>query len=320
MNDLMNASAVYPVPQKTEQLIKDWIAFADVKPTTEKNYRKAIKQFMVYLHENNIQNPTRQDIQNWKNWLIQNRSAGTAQLYLTSIKIWFKWLELEGIYPNITDHIKSPKAKSKGHKRKAMSPEQIKKLLAGIDRTTETGKRDFCMLLLMFSTCLRTVSISRADIKDLDGYEDWKKDSSKEVRLYHQGKGHDDTDEYVKLDQKVLEALNDYLGSRPDYTSDEPLFTGASRRIKGERLRTESISRIFKTRCRNVGIEDSRIVAHSARHSGATLAIKAGASLEQVQQLLGHESITTTMIYVHDITREENETEHKIIESIFKES
>lgn len=319
MNELANREVCYPIPTDTQTLVDRWIAFADVKPTTEKNYRKAVKQFVKYLAENGIQNPTRETVKEWKDWLLDNRSAGTAQLYITAIKIWFRWLEQEGIYPNVTDHLKSPKGATKGHKRDAMNVSQIRKLLATIDRKTETGKRDYAMLLTMFSTCLRTVSISKADIKDLEGFKDWLKDHHSPVRLYYQGKGKTDKSIPVKLETDVLEALEDYLRCRKNYSDNDPLFAGASRRIRNERLRTESISRIFKTRCRQAGIESARITAHSARHSGATIALKAGSTLEEVQQLLGHESITTTMIYIHDINREKNESEKRILNAIFSD-
>lgn len=310
MNDLINRDQQTLAIATAPDLVDQWIKFADVKTTTEKNYRKAIKQFGMYLKENRIQNPTRDNVQEWKTWLMANRSAGTAQLYLTAIKLFFRFLDQHGYYPNVADHIKSPKP-DKGHKKEAMNPKQISKVLAAIDRKTEAGKRDYAMLMLMFSTGLRTISIANANMEDLD---------RETGRLYYKGKGKEGKNAYVKVDAIVLAAIDAYLAARPKTAPNDPLFAGAGRQVRDERLRTESISRIFKTRCRKAGIDSARITAHSARHSAATIALRSGSTLEEVQQLLGHESITTTMVYIHDLNRERNQSEHRIISAIMQEA
>jgi integrase/recombinase XerD len=82
----------------------------------------------------------------------------------------------------------------------------------------------------------------------------------------------------------------------------------------GKRLTTRSISRIVKDNLRKVGIDSSRITAHSLRHTAITLALQAGASIQEAQALGRHANINTTMIYAHNINRITHAPERKIDE------
>lgn len=82
-------------------------------------------------------------------------------------------------------------------------------------------------------------------------------------------------------------------------------------------MTTRSISRIAKEHFIDVGLDSPRITAHSLRHTAATLNLLNGGSIEETQQLLGHKSITTTMIYSHALERANNNSENRIAGAIF---
>ena len=105
------------------------------------------------------------------------------------------------------------------------------------------------------------------------------------------------------LVEETLRPLRAYLSARGRLKETEPLFASGSRRNTGEALTTRSISRIVKERLRAVGLDDSRLTAHSLRHTAITLSIKGGASLQQAQAMARHTDPKTTLIYFHNLAR-----------------
>lgn len=156
------------------------------------------------------------------------------------------------------------------------------------------------MFALMVTAGLRTIEVSRADVADII-QQDGK------YFLLVQGKGRTEKDAMVRITDGVYNLIQDYLNCRAD--DNAPLFGSISRRNKGERITTNSISRIVKTAMRRAGYDSKRLTAHSLRHTAATTALKAGATLRQVQQVLRHSSINVTTIYLHDLDRLNNNAE-----------
>ena len=80
----------------------------------------------------------------------------------------------------------------------------------------------------------------------------------------------------------------------------------------GERLKTRSLREIVKGALREAGFDDSRLTAHSLRHTAVTLSLLGGASLQQAQAMARHTSINTTLVYSHNIDRVNNAGEFSI--------
>ena len=87
-----------------------------------------------------------------------------------------------------------------------------------------------------------------------------------------------------------------------------------SHRNFGGRLNTTTISILVKDMMRRAGFDSERLTAHSLRHTAATIALQAGASLRQVQQVLRHKSVNVTEIYLHDLDRMANNAEVMVAE------
>lgn len=283
--------------------------FIDVKAKSADTYKKATKQFMKYLAENGITEPTRETVISWREYLRAEHKPTTIQLYLTAVKLFFSWLEQEGVYKNIANKVKGVKIQ-KGHKKDSLTSNQSKEVLSDIDTTTAKGKRDFAIVALLLTTGLRTIEIVRADVADLRTVGD-------STVLFIQGKGRDEKSEYVKVAPQVEKALREYLKTRDGLNNDEPLFTSTSNENKGGRLTTRTISKIAKTSLVNAGLNSDRLTAHSFRHTAGTLALMNGAELTQVQQLLRHSNINTTMVYLHSIDRAKNNSEAIVADAIF---
>lgn len=292
------------------ELFTRWTAYVDAKPKTIETYTRAIRQFAKYTAEHGITQPSREDVIAFRESLkASGHKPTTVQSYIMAVRLFFQWTAQEGVYPNIADHIKGAKLDTE-HKKDPLTTRQVKTLLQNADRSTLKGKRDYAIIALMLTTGLRTVSVSAADIADL-------KTAGDTAALYYRGKGHDEKADYVKLAPPVEDAIRDYLAERGTKDSRAPLFASTANRNAEERMTTKSISRIVKTALVSAGLDSDRLTAHSLRHTAATQNLLNGASLEETQQLLGHRSITTTMIYSHALERASNNSEERIAKALF---
>lgn len=294
------------------EYFENFINFCDVKAKTIDNYKTFLKNFAKWLEENEIEEPTREDIKAYKKYLSEEPlSIGTKQQYFQAVKVFFKWLSCEGIYKNITEGIKSFKVSTSETQKEAFTEEELKKILCSIDTTTQKGKRDKAMLLLAITGGLRIIELQRADIGDI-------KERNRQKVLFIQGKGRDSKDEYIKIIPEVDEALQEYLQTRKNVKSNEPLFVGTSNRAKNERISETSLSRLFKTIFKNCGLNSSRLTAHSLRHSSNTLLFKSCSDIYKVQKHARHTQIQTTERYIHTFEREKDTSEQEIFNQLFK--
>lgn len=309
MNELQINQTQY-LQNLTADIYSKYIAYLDCAEKTIETYKRAIRQFYFYCNENNVLQPQRSDVLNWRNYLLENKSANTTQSYMIAIRLFFAWTEQEKIYPNIAEHIKGARI-SKEHKKDNLTSEQVKSLINGIDTSTINGKRDKAIIMTMIVGGLRTIEIQRANIEDLRTLGD-------KLVLYIQGKGRNDKAEYIKITQPIFTAIQDYINSLPTAPKQtDPLFSSLNHATNGKRLTTKSISRIVKTRLINVGLNSTRLTAHSLRHTTATLNLLNGGTLEETQQLLRHSNINTTMIYAHALDRLNNKSEERITNVLF---
>lgn len=293
----------------TPDLMTRWVTFIDAKPRTIDTYTHNLKQFFLWLQSHDIVRPVREDIILYRDNLKEDHKPTTVQAYITAVKLFFQWTEQEGIYPDVAKRIKGARLDA-DHKKDYMTAAQVHKILASIDTSTLTGKRDYAMLCLMVTAGLRTIEIIRADIADIRARGDY-------TALYVQGKGHDEKNTFVKLADPVEAAIRDYLAARGKAADNEPLFVSHANRNAGERMTTRSVRRIAKDILIAAGFNSDRLTAHSFRHTAATLNLLNGASLEETQQLLRHTSINTTMIYSHALERAKNNSESRIANAIF---
>ena len=283
-----------------EDLLQRFLEAQDIAPSSRATYQRQLRQFAIWLHQTGraarLSTLLREDILAYKEYLLQlGLSSYTVSSYVSVTRKLFEWLEAEKVYPNIARGVKGTK-KAKGFRKDCLTPGQIREALEAIDQSTLEGLRDYALLNLLLRTGLRTVELSRAALGDL------RQESGSAV-LWIQGKGRASKDDFVLLVEEALRPLRAYLSARGRLKESEPLFASSSRRNTGEPLTTRSISRIVKERLRAVGLDDSRLTAHSLRHTAITLSIKGGASLQQAQAMARHTDPKTTLIYFHNLAR-----------------
>lgn len=303
MNDIarMEARAMTLQNSFNAELYTSWISYiGDSSPRTIETYTKNIYRLAEYLQQNGITQPKRADIIAYRDFLKQNYKPSTVQGYMAAVKLFFKWTDNEGLYPNVADNVRAAKVEPR-HKEDYLTTRQVNKLLSSVERDSLKGLRDYAMLSLMVTTGLRTISIINADIGDI-------RTAGDNAVLYYKGKGHEEKAVYVVLAEQVEDAIKEYLKARGKAASNEPLFTSTSNNGNGERITTRAVRGI----CEKYGIK-----AHSLRHTAAMINLRNGATVEETQQLLDHSNINTTLIYVAALEREKNQSEKRIAKAIF---
>lgn len=298
------------IAEALAEMIERFCAAHDARDSSRAGYRRALRQFEKWILAEGIRSPTAQDILAFKRKLeAESKSAKTINTYLTAIRLFFAWAESMRLCPNIAKSVKGIRIyrREEGSKD-CLTPEQVKALFASIDRTTIEGKRDFALIKIAINMGLRSIEIIRANVGDIRHSMD--KAGQERIVLWVHGKGRGGKKENVELPPSVHAAINDYLGARGGTPApEEPLFISRSKRNRGDRLTTRSVSRVGKERLRAIGINTKRITLHSLRHTFCSLSIAAGASIEKVQNAARHSDVNTTLAYVHALNRFEGSAE-----------
>lgn len=318
--DKVNAGAIQSAPQSFNVLLSAWINGLDGRDKTVLTYRKAGRVFMGWAQENGITNPTPADIAAYKQHLKTERrnrngeplKTTTINLYMLTVKKFFNDAAAYG-FVNIATGIKTDPL-DKVFRKDDIEPTRARELLDSIDRNTLTGKRDYAIIMLALTGGLRTVEIVRADIEDVTTKR------GENVLKVH-GKGREGKNDIIKLRGRTLAAINEYLAARRgagELAPDAPLFAAIGNRNNGGRMNAETISHIVKARLRAIGIDDTKVTAHSLRHTAAVMALENGADLQEVSIHLRHSSTNVTRIYTHGLESVKNRSAQKIEDVLFK--
>lgn len=296
----MLKAIVTAAPAIDSGLVASWIEDAQVKPASVKAYEKGIKRLAEYFAQNGITAPTREVMIQYRAYLgAKYESPSTRNLYLTSAKLFLGFLHRKGFLPvNPAEHLKGFKT-GEGHKKSALQASDVKTIAAKFDTATLKGTRDKALFALMTTCGLRCIEVNRANVSDFEIV-------GNVIRLHVQGKGRDDKAEAVNVPAGVYKLILDWLAARGNSDDTAPLFTSISHNSYGDRITTASISRIVKTALRGAGFDSPRLTAHSLRHTAATTALKAGASLREVQQNLRHRNVAVTQVYLHELDELDN--------------
>ena len=223
-------------------------------------------------------------IERYLAWLFEQGREKTSQARaLCGIRSFYNFLLItDRIAASPVEFIVSPKF---GRQLPdVLSTDEIDRIIAAVDTSTTKGLRDSAMLETLYSCGLRVSELTALRMSDLffgEGY----------IRVI--GKG--DKQRLVPVSTMARDRIQLYLEHRHPYRANEDTVFLNNR---GRRLTRVMVFTVIKQAAARAGI-DKRISPHSFRHSFATHLLEGGASIRQVQELLGHESILTTEIYTH---------------------
>ncbi|MEN9339085.1 MAG: hypothetical protein RIQ62_397 [Bacteroidota bacterium] len=255
-------------------------------------YAHDVMKLSQYLSLENASVPIQQidgkQLQGFLVWIHElGMSANSQARILSGLKAFFRYLMIEEVIKsNPTELLEAPKIRRK--LPDTLSVYEIGELLGAIDLSLPEGTRNKAILETMYSCGLRVSEVTALRISNLYEQEEF-------IRVI--GKG--DKERLVPIGRSALDMIRQYrdyvrVHQLPQKGQEDILFLNR----RGNALSRVMIFYIIKKACRDAKIEKN-IHPHTLRHSFATHLVEGGADLRAVQQMLGHESISTTEIYTH---------------------
>ncbi len=264
----------------------------NASPNTVRNYTTDLLDFFQFLKTKEIGSLDKVDKPVLRDYLSrllgQGRAKTTIALKLSAIRSFHRYLVREGILPtNPVENVSSPKLDRR--LPSFLTREEMERLLASPDLSTPQGQRDRALLELLYAAGLRVSELVQLNLGqvNLDTHE---------IRVW--GKG--SKERMVLMGEPAAETLRTYLKQgRPKLFGTKIRMTNALFINRyGGRLTARRVQEMLQERAKNAGI-GKKVHPHMLRHTFATHLLDGGADLRVVQELLGHESLTSTQIYTH---------------------
>lgn len=254
-------------------------------------YVHDVTKLANWATDNNYGGPERLihgDVTRFLSWLIdQDTSERSQARILSGLRGFYEFLELENVVRSSPiDLIESPRIGL--YLPDTLSYPEIERIISAVDLSKASGERDKAMLETLYSSGLRVSELITLRLSHLypdDGF----------IRVI--GKGN--KERLVPVGESALRAIAVYVTQVRIHQDVQPgnedfIFLN----LRGRRLSRMSVFNIVKENATRAGIRKS-VSPHTFRHSFASHLVEAGADLRAVQEMLGHESITTTEIYTH---------------------
>ncbi len=284
-------------PNSVEQYNCDLIMFLRYMKyhfhlTDEKNFDDiTIDDFSV----EDLKKITQEDIHAFISYLSINRKCGpaTCAKRISTIRIFFKYLTIttNTLTDNPAQNLETPKLNKRLPKYLTLEDSQRLLTKTAEDDENKNKERDFAIITLFLNCGMRLselVSINDSDIK----FDDCK--------LTVIGKGNKERTIY--LNKACIDALKKYLAVRPNNAkkdsknSDKALFLSSYR----QRISKRTVENVVSRELQKAGLDTTKYSTHKLRHTAATLMYQYGqVDIRALQELLGHQSISTTEIYTH---------------------
>jgi integrase/recombinase XerD len=254
-------------------------------------YRATLEGFREYvrwrLPERGPDQITPRDVLEYLDYLRRERHNGASAInrQVTVLRNFYRAVVAMG-HLEARDNPLAHFPKVKAERRKlpvTLNEEEVRRLIERPPTDTVLGLRDRAMLTLLYGTGIRASECAGLSEKDID----WE-----ERTIHVVGKGgHERT---IPLNEEVLHILKQYRLARGSLKPHEAFF----RSREGGALSRNAVYERVRTNGRKARIE-KRVSPHRLRHTFATHLIRAGVGLVTVRDLLGHQQITSTQIYIH---------------------
>ncbi|MDT0552288.1 site-specific tyrosine recombinase XerD [Urechidicola vernalis] len=280
---------------KWNHALKDYQLYLKIERGLSENsldgYTRDINKLIQYLDENtDASSPINISFEKVQRFIYEaskSIEARSQARLISSLRSFFDYLIFENYRTdNPTDLIESPKLGRKLPDTLAI--EDIDTLIQSIDLSKPQGERNRTILETLYSCGLRVTELITLQLSDLFFEEGF-------IRVI--GKG--DKQRFVPINQQTQKYIQFYIENIRKLIDvkkgfEDTLFLNR----RGKQLTRNMIFTIVKNTAVSAGIK-KKISPHTFRHSFATHLLERGADLRAIQQMLGHESITTTEIYMH---------------------
>jgi integrase/recombinase XerC len=218
----------------------------------------------------------------------QGYSKSTTARKLATLRSFYKYLVRRNyIDSNPVASVKTPKQEKK--LPRCLDYAEVQKLLSTPPTNTWLGARDCAILEVLYSTGMRVSEVAALNMEDVDFLGEI---------IHIKGKGK--KERIAPIGSNALQAIQNYIEYRNKRMQHDSNFDGKVlfANKHGKRLSVRSIRRKMDKYLAEAGL-DPAISPHTLRHSFATHMLNNGADLRSVQELLGHQSLSTTQIYTH---------------------
>jgi site-specific recombinase XerD len=286
------------------------VSAGDASADTLKTYTRQLYQFLQWCDRRQL-NPVlivKDDVKKYRHWMVkqQQYKPATIALKLAVVRRFYQAAVEKGLISlNPAAGVKPPREKfDPAEKITYLEAEEVEMLLGVIPNDGSLkSARDRVMLGIMALEGTRTVELHRADIASIVR-------QGKNLGVRVEGKR---SIRVVPLTPDLANLLVEYLHQRETrgevLQPTRPLFISTGNNSRGNRISRRGIRTIVDTYLQLANLKHTpgrTISAHSLRHTAGTLALRSGADLRQVQDLLGHSDPRTTSIYTHVGDRWEN--------------
>ncbi len=256
---------------------------------TRVSYREDVDKLLRYLADEArpLSAVTLDDLQNFFATLYDLGIAPTSQSRIVSgLKSFFRFLKIED-YIDENPSLLLEKPRTGRHLPEVLTVDEIDAMISCIDMSTLEGRRNRAIIETMYGCGLRVSELVNLDLGHLFLDDEY---------IIVRGKG--SKERLVPIDRVAIDEIANWMEDRAqiDLKPGEENMLFVSKR--GRRLTRVMVFYIVKGLCELAGIR-KEISPHTLRHSFATHLLEGGANLRAIQQMLGHESITTTEIYLH---------------------
>ncbi|MDO4224897.1 MAG: site-specific tyrosine recombinase XerD [Bergeyella zoohelcum] len=290
---------------KWNERIKDFETFLKFERNFSKNtiqaYKNDIKKLQNHIEQQQLSvepnTISHEEIQEFLFQLSKVKFSERSQArWISSVKTFFKFLLDEEIREDNPATLLEP-PKLGVYLPDTLSFENIEKMTNSIDLSTDLGKRNLCIIEILYGCGLRVSELTTLKISDINFKESY-------IKIL--GKG--DKIRFVPLADYTAEIITDYIENvrnlgKINKKSEDFLILNS----RGNAMSRVMVFIIIKELAQKAGI-NKNISPHTFRHSFATHLLQNGADLRFIQEMLGHSSITTTEIYTHLSTEELHET------------
>ena len=275
-----------------QETIENYLSYIAAEKGLSRNYQLSIlstlEKFSKWMIEKelSLQEIRASHIIQFMEEKRKTLSESSIRMHLLHLKSFFKWISKIKSWENPAKNILNPKITN--YLIRCLEPEEIQKFIERIDVHKPLGKRDVCLVELLYGCGVRASEITKISLNEVNFEE-------RVVRIM--GKGN--KPRILPIGRKAEEALLLYAKEERPFLlarnkSPLNLFFLTKR---GEKMGREAIYQMIRRRAKQQGL-DFKIYPHIFRHSFAVHMLENDSNLRVIQELLGHSDISTTEIYL----------------------
>jgi integrase/recombinase XerD len=261
-----------------------------LRPASVNAYRHHLDRFEDYLRRIEVESLRDLSPAILSAFIVERAGTGLAKSTVRDsagvLRVFLRYAHREGAVPvDLSEAVGWPQVYRLASVPRSITWDEVNRVLAGVDRRTEAGKRDYAILLLLVTYGLRGREVAELTLDDID----WRRER---LRIPERKAGHSTA---FPLSRVVGEALLDYLRNGRPETTDRRVFLRAVAPRKP--IGPAGVSSRARHYLLKVGVDVPRPGSHTLRHTAVQRLVDADFDLKSIGDFVGHRSARSTEIY-----------------------